>query len=258
MADSVESKYRAPALEKGLAVLELLAEARAPMSLNAISRQLHRSVSELFRMIQVLEFRGYLELSKSGDGYVLGNKLFALGMARPPTKDLLDVALPVMHRLAGHIGQSCHLAVASGDQMVIVARVEAPGDLGFSVRVGYRRALLVSTSGLVLYAFQSDLVRTEWKARLTAGLSRREWAKFERSGHAAREAGFVRMSSYAVQGVIDLSAPIYQSGGVVAALTTPYVKTSRALSEEETTERIVLAAKEISEELSLGNSPLDH
>jgi DNA-binding IclR family transcriptional regulator len=65
------------------------------------------------------------------------------------------------------------------------------------------------------------------------------------------------MASHAVQGVIDLSAPIYQSGGVVAALTTPYVKTSRSLSEEETAAMIVLAAKEISGELSLGNRPLD-
>jgi DNA-binding IclR family transcriptional regulator len=257
MADSIESKYRAPALEKGLAVLELLAGAREPMSLNAISRQLKRSVSELFRMIQVLESHGYLEVSNSGEGYVLSNKLFALGMARAPTKDLLDVALPVMHRLTAKIGQSCHLVVASGDQMVVVARVEAPGDLGFSVRIGYRRALIASTSGLVLYAFQVDLVRTEWKSRLSASVAKSDWVKFETAGHAARKAGYVKMASHAVQGVIDLSAPIYQSGGVVAALTTPNVKTSRSLSEEETVPKIVSAANEISGELSLGNRPLN-
>jgi DNA-binding IclR family transcriptional regulator len=81
--------------------------------------------------------------------------------------------------------------------------------------------------------------------------------RFEKAGHAARKAGFVKMASHAVQGVSDLSAPIYRSGGVVAALTTPYVKTSRSLSEEETVPKIVLAAKEISEELNLGNRPLD-
>ncbi len=168
MSDSPKPKYRAPALEKGLAVLELLARANGPMSLNAISRSLNRSVSELFRMIQVLEFHGYLELASSGEGYVLSNKLFALGMTRAPTRDLHDAALPVMHRLAERIGQSCHLGVVSADQMVIVARVEAPGDLGFSVRIGYRRALVDSTSGLVLYAFQTELVRAEWKKRLAS------------------------------------------------------------------------------------------
>ena len=93
MADSAGQKYRAPALEKGLAVLELLAGARRPMSLNVISRHLKRSVSELFRMIQVLEFLGYLEISSSGEGYVLSNKLFALGMTRAPTRDLHDAEI---------------------------------------------------------------------------------------------------------------------------------------------------------------------
>jgi DNA-binding IclR family transcriptional regulator len=258
MADSVttaDPKYRAPALEKGLDVLELLAAAREPMSLNTISRELNRSVSELFRMIQVLETRGYLEIAGSGDGYVLTNRLFALGMARAPTKDLLDVALPVMHRLAQRIGQSCHLAVASADQIAVVARVEAPGDLGFSVRVGYRRRLIASTSGLVLYAFQSELVRAEWKGRLSGDTNRREWLKFEQSAQAARKAGFVKSESHAVQGVTDLSAPIVLSGNVVAALTSPYVKTSRAISEEETVALVVLSANEIAGELNVGHRP---
>ena len=254
MTENPGLKYRAPALEKGLAVLELLAHARAPMSLNAISRALNRSVSELFRMIQVLEFHGYLEVSTTGEGYVLTNKLFALGMTRAPTRDLHDAALPVMHRLAERIGQSCHLGVASADQMVIVARVEAPGDLGFSVRIGYRRALVDSTSGLVLYAFQSDLVRSEWKKRLSASVKRRDWVTFERRGHAARKAGYVTAESHAVRGVIDLSAPVRQFGSVAAALTVPYVKTARSLSVPDTVGPLVEAALEISSELG-GSTP---
>jgi DNA-binding IclR family transcriptional regulator len=257
MSENPSPKYRAPALEKGLAVLELLARANGPMSLNAISRGLNRSVSELFRMIQVLEFHGYLELSSSGDGYVLSNKLFALGMTRAPTRDLHDSAIPVMHRLAERISQSCHLGVVSADQMVIVARVEAPGDLGFSVRIGYRRSLLDSTSGLVLYAFQPEPVRTEWKKRLARTLSRREWAAFERRGHVARKAGYVTAESHAVQGVIDLSAPVMQSGGAGAALTVPYVKTARSLSVPDTVGPLVEAALEISSQLGGASPPPD-
>lgn len=254
MSDGTEPKYRAPALEKGLAVLELLASAQQPMSLNAVSRALNRSMSELFRMIQVLEFHGYLELAGSGDGYVLSNKLFALGMKRAPIRNLHDAALPVMHRLAESIGQSCHLGVASAEQMVIVARVEAPGYLGFSVRVGYRRPLVDSTSGLVLYAFQSELVRTEWKRRLAPTIDRREWVRFERQGHSARKSGYVTAESHDVQGVMDLSAPITQSGGVAAALTVPYMKSARSLSVAETVGPLVAAAHEISAELG-GNPP---
>ena len=138
--------------------------------------------------------------------------------------------------------------------MVIVARVEAPGDLGFSVRIGYRRSLVDSTSGLVLYAFQTELVRAEWKKRLASATSRRDWAAFERRGHAARKAGYVTTESHAVQGVIDLSTPVTQSGGVAAALTVPYVKTSRALSVPDTVAPLVEAAHEIAGQLG-GGSP---
>src|SRR4051794_36894767 len=71
-------KYRAPALEKGLDVLELLAAEEQPLTLSTISERLGRSAGELFRMLQVLEFKGFITLVPNGAGYVLTNKLFAL------------------------------------------------------------------------------------------------------------------------------------------------------------------------------------
>lgn len=51
-------QYRAPALDKGLDILELLASSAAPMSINAISEGVSRSRGEIFRMLLVLEERG--------------------------------------------------------------------------------------------------------------------------------------------------------------------------------------------------------
>src|SRR5688500_7536569 len=85
--DDEDRRYRAPALEKGLDVLELLAARSEPMSMMQISTELDRSVSELFRMVQVLEFRGFVQMAESGSGYVLTDRLFALGMTRAPAKD---------------------------------------------------------------------------------------------------------------------------------------------------------------------------
>ena len=186
---------------------------------------------------------------------MLSNKLFALGMTRAPARDLHDAALPVMHRLAERIGQSCHLGVVSDDQMVIVARVEAPGDLGFSVRIGYRRALrrLHLRPRAVRVSVRPGASRVE-EAAWRAARHAREWIDFERRGHAARKAGYVTAPSHAVQGVIDLSAPVTQSGSVAAALTVPYVKTARSLSVQETVGPLVQAADEISSHL-VGSGP---
>ena len=124
---SATSRYRAPALEKGLDVIELLAAEKSPLNLSAISQRLGRSSGELFRMLQVLEFKGFITTSENGTGYVLTNKLFALAMAQAPVRSLVETALPIMRKLAQDIGQSCHIAVASEDQIVVITRIERPG-----------------------------------------------------------------------------------------------------------------------------------
>lgn len=222
----IERRYRAPALEKGLDILELLASNGAAMTPSQISNALDRSMSELFRMIQVLEYKGYIVLADGGDGYELSNKLFTLGMSRAPVRSLLEVALPIMRDLSDLVVQSCHIAVASEDQMVVVARIENPGYLGFSVRPGYRRGITETSSGHTLFAFQPPLVQAGWAARLACGLGEGAMAVFRTRTDAVRARGYERAASDFVPGVTDLSAPVMSGEGAVAALTVPYLKTS--------------------------------
>jgi len=251
-ADSTneKSRYRAPALEKGLDVLELLAREGTPMTPSQIAARLDRSVSELFRMILVLEIRGYIEQSAEGLGYELTNKLFTLGMAKAQVKALLEVALPVMRRMSLKIDQSCHLVVASGDQIVVVARVENQGFLGFSVRPGCRRTLVEATSGLVLFAFQHETIRKEWGDRLDRGSGKACFERFAQQAEVVRARGFAQAGSDFVQGVTDLSAPVMVAGSCVAALTVPFVqRVALPRSMVEAIDLVCAAAKEISDSL---------
>jgi DNA-binding IclR family transcriptional regulator len=244
-----DRKYSAPALEKGLDVLELLAARGTPLTMSQIATELNRSVSELFRMVDALVHRGYVAQAESGEGFELTNKLFALGMARAPAKGLLVEALPEMRKLTRVIGQSCHLAVASESQMVVVARIEAPGNQGYSVRVGYHRPLIGSTSGLALYAFQPEWVRAEWRARLAPTVSQKVWKAFDERAATARAQKYVRADSDVTRHIIDLSAPIIGSDEVVAALTCPYIQAPIAISIKDTIAAIRNTATEISKKI---------
>lgn len=220
--DEANRKYRAPALEKGLDVLELLAAHGRPMTPSQMSVELGRSVSELFRMIQVLEFRRYIELTP--DGYRMTNRLFSLGLTQAPAKSLLQAALPAMQDLAERTIQSCHLVVPTDDQIVVVARVEGPGDLGYSVRVGYRRNLIDATSGLIFYGCASEKRRAELRNRLGAANSKARLAKYISAAEVAGVAGHVARASDFVEGVTDLAAPITSDDGVIATLITPFIQ----------------------------------
>ena len=57
-----EQRYRAPALDKGLDILELISRATEPMSIGMITQALGRSTGELFRMIQVLEYLSLIHI----------------------------------------------------------------------------------------------------------------------------------------------------------------------------------------------------
>lgn len=244
-------KYKAPALEKGLDILELLAASSEPMTTSQMAVKLGRSVSELFRMVLALEFRGYIAPADDGrDGYTLSNKLFTLGIARAPTKTLLEVALPVMSALSRDIGQACHLAVASGDQIVVVGRIESPGDLGFSVRVGYRRPMIKAASGRILFGFQAQDVQDVMRQALF-GEDEQELQDFVGDAERARARGFVRSPSDFIDGVTDLSAPVMGYRGALAALTVPHVVYHpEPCSVDSALEKLQEAARKISSGLT--------
>jgi len=247
-----DRKYTAPALEKGLDVLELLAARGTPLTMSQIATELDRSVSELFRMVDALVHRGYVTQAESGEGFELTNKLFALGVARAPAKSLLEDALPEMRKLTRIIGQSCHLAVASENQMVVVARIEAPGNQGYSVRVGYHRPLIDSTSGLVLYAFQPEETRDEWRARLAPTVTAKVWKAFDERAATARSQKHVRADSNVTKHLVDLSAPVMGNDEVVAALTCPYIETPLAIPIKDTVAAIRNTANDISSKIRSG------
>jgi DNA-binding IclR family transcriptional regulator len=244
-----ERKYRAPALEKGLEILELLAPSATPMPTTEISAALGRSVSEIFRMLQVLEEHGYI--CRSGEGYRITNRLFSLGMAQPPIRDLLEHAIPHMRELSSFTRQSCHLAMASGPEMVVVANVEAPGLLGFAVRMGYRRPLIHSASGHVLLAFQAEKTREEMlqaTAAVNLAFNRKQLLTLLDKVQAQR---LISMSSPMLTAITDVSAPILHDGAALAALTMPFVDGPGAtVAQEDATRALLDATGRISEALS--------
>jgi len=250
IAPTDDRRYKAPALEKGLDILELLSTTATPLTLSTIVTRLGRSHGELFRMVQVLQFRGYLEQDPATDGYRLTDQLFSLGMQQPRTAGLVEIALPVMRRLAMETGQSCHMALHSRGEIVVVARMESGEQLGFSVRVGYRRPLAQAASGLILYAFQSAEVRERWETMFDPPLKGAELAAFRARADAVRGRNVEAMASHIVQGVTDLSAPVLRGPAAAAALTIPYLsKIGVGMTQADATRAVQAAAAEISAQL---------
>lgn len=247
-------RYRAPALEKGLDILELLAKEGRPLTNTMISERLGRSLSELFRMVQVLEYRGFIQQAEEGHGYLPTDKLLLLGMERAPHKSLLEYALPVMRELSVAIGQSCHLAVRSGNEIVVVARVESAEQIGFTVRIGYRKSFISTASGAVLYAFTHPKDQHRWLSLLSDDVPRTKIEHFKSRAKKIRISGYDKRESGYIAGITDICAPVLRGTAAAAALTVPFAHiTSPVAVIEDAINQLRAAAAEISASLLIAD-----
>ncbi len=218
-------RYRAPALEKGLEIVELLSDRPEGLTQAEVARTLSRSVGEIFRMLACLMDRGYLALVKPGDRYVLTTKLFELSHRHAPQQRLLAEALPVMRELAATIRQSCHLVVAYEDRGVVVAQADHPYEMGFGVRPGCAVDLKTSASGRVLFAFQDAADRLRLIKECGGKPHSAESARFIEDLDRLKARGYEEIESTRVRGVRDFSFPVLDHrGSALAALTVPYIE----------------------------------
>jgi DNA-binding IclR family transcriptional regulator len=215
--------YSAPALEKGLDILEMLCRSNISLTQTDIAENLGRSVSEIYRMLTCLVHRNYVV--NVGDTYTITTKLFELAHSNPPTDRLLAEAGPIMQELSSDLQQACHMTVYNQGRQIVIAKVDNPSGMGFSIRVGADLDVLVSASGRVLLAFQ-DPETTELRIRESVR-QRPDHAvsDMESTLQAVRKRGFESIVSVQIKGLHAVSYPILDTRGrALAALTVPYAE----------------------------------
>lgn len=247
MAEKPQKKYSAPALEKGLDILELLSKDSTPFSISDIAEKLGRSNAEIYRMILVLEQRGYIEKNDEVDGYQVTRKLLQLGTEHEPIKDVLEYARPIMTRLAEKTSMACHIAVESQEQIVVISRVETPASLSYSVRVGYRRPIVYAASGKLLFAYQKAEKKESMINLLKKHHTDKEISTFISECKKVAKQGYLKGLSAFVNGVTDISFPIMDGDTAVAALTVPFIE---RIPEEVPIDQVVEELREAAAEIS--------
>lgn len=254
MESTKKTEYRAPALEKGLEILELLATQSEPLSKKQIAEKLNRSINEIFRMLSVLMERQYIECDSDTSCYSLTLKMFALSNQHPPIAQLLKRANPLMEELCHKVNQSCHLCCYKNGELVVIARQESPYKMGFSLRLGSLIDICSSGSGIVLLSFSEEKQRKE--------ILKHSHSTEEEVTHALSriketvEQGFYIGESPQISGVTNISVPIFGAlGEMLAVITVPYMTlNSRTVHHhiediEYTKKYLLKVAKQLSQNL---------
>ncbi len=254
------ASYSAPALEKGLDILEQLGFGGQAQSLLQLASSLGRSPSEIYRMLEVLVDRGYLKRRNSI--FTLTLKVFELGMQSLPMHDLTQIAVVQMHEVAKRTRQSVHLSMHQDQRLVVVACVHTPEPLGFSVRLGSHFPFRPDrTSARVLTAFQPPEI-SDWMIEEMQRNSAPEKLKLralKQKLDAIRRRGYEQSKSDTVPGITDMVFPIFDNmhPGAMAALNMPYLKQRDAtMTLVEAREVLQMAAQSITDQMGGADHPM--
>jgi DNA-binding IclR family transcriptional regulator len=224
LEEDESDRYRAPALDKGLDILELLSGVDGGLTQAEIAKRLGRSPNEFYRMLDRLVRRGYVT-RLDGDRYSLTLKLFGLAQLHAPVRRLVSYATPLMRELAEISHQANQLVVFDRGSAVVIAQQEAPGYWGISIRVGSHISLFDTGSGHVLLAFRPQderemMIAEHSRSTEKPALSADFFSRLDQ----VRDRGYEMMASLQTAGVYNLSAPVLApDGNAIAALTVPYI-----------------------------------
>ena len=246
-----QTRYRVPAVDKALDILELLSTEVTGLPMATLAERLDRTISEIYRTVQLLEARGYLERNADGDRYALTMKLFRLAHAMPRVHSLSALALPIMEELAIEIEQSCHLAVLDGLDILIIAQVDSPLPRQYSVMLGARLPIWEASSGNLLLAQLPEAKREALFRSVTRMVAPETMQQFRERVAEIGISGREERESYFVSGLRTISRPIYNHlSTTVAAITVPFLQHKRVVvTPAEAGARLELAAKRLSREL---------
>lgn len=244
-------QYAAPALDKGLDILEVLTDAEHGLSMAEIALQLGRSMSEIFRMVITLERRGWVS-ADHGDRYHLSSKMFELAHRNRPVRTLVEAALPTMQAIVRRTHQSCHVSVVESGRVLVIAHVEAPGTLSLSVRTGSVVGLFTTASGQIMLAFRSQEERTRLVEDHTLlfgapPVGEHEWRS---AIEAVARLGHACSPSHQSLGVTDIGYPLWdRNGRCVGALVVPYLL-DRGVQRGPSVDGVLAILKSGAEEVS--------
>jgi DNA-binding IclR family transcriptional regulator len=207
-----------PAASQVLQILRYLAGQPTPAAAAAISRDLGLPRSTTYHLLATLAAQGFVVHLPDDRRYSLGISAYELGSGYARQAPLQRLARIPLATMVDRIGQSAHLAVLHGSEVIYVIEERAPRRPPLVTDVGVRlpahlaasgRAMLAKLPAAQVRALYPDssafVVRTERGPRSISGL-RQVLADVRRRGYAVEDGEIT-------DGFASVAAPVIDHAG---------------------------------------------
>jgi len=204
------------ALDRGLSVLEHLAAHPDGLPLAGLAAELDIPLSACHRLLAGLTRRGYVRQVRAQGDYLLTTKLASLGLGYLSGAGIVDVAEPLLERLAQTSGELVRLAIVDGDRLTWIAKAQGSRKgLRYDPDMGMDARLSCTASGHAWLLTQSDERALELVTRQGFGAPRDYGPKAPTTVkallgflHAARVRGYAMIDEVFAPGMTAMAAPV--------------------------------------------------
>jgi IclR family pca regulon transcriptional regulator len=238
--DEPISRDHVGSLERGLAVMEILARHPAGMTLTELAEEAGLTRAGARRFLLTLVATGYA--TQAGRQFSLSPRLLTVARTWLSGASLWTFAAPIMREVAGQFDEACNAAVLSGEDVVYVARIPGRRILSVALDIGTRLPAYCTSMGRVLL---SGLEAGELKAFLAqARIERRtpktivDRVQLARAIERVGTIGFAIVDGELEPGLRSIAVPIRDRGGRIVAAVN--VSTQSARFSVEAMEREIL------------------
>ena len=160
MSNRDESGGSIKSLNRAAMILNFIGRNQNNVSLTAISEGLNLNKSTIHGLLSTLVKLGYAKQLSERGKYSLGLKLYELGQIVYNSMDIGQIAKPFLEELSAEYGETVHLAVLSGSEVLYLDKVAGTHAISMMSRSGSRaQAYCTGLGKALLSGFSDDEVR---------------------------------------------------------------------------------------------------
>ncbi|UYO97987.1 IclR family transcriptional regulator [Microbacterium sp. M28] len=162
----IDRTPQVPAADQTLRILRHLAGRPAPVAASAVARDLGLPRSTVYHLLTTLAAHGFVLHLREERRWSLGTAASELAGGFARQQPLARLGRPLVAALADDLGESTHLAVMSGSDVVYIVEERAPRRPTLVTEVGVRLpAHLTATGRAMLAALPREQVRALYPDR---------------------------------------------------------------------------------------------
>lgn len=215
------------ALDRGLSLLEQLCDQPEGMPLTALADELEIPNSACHRLLGELQRRGYVRQLRNQGDYALTAKLASMGLGLLSSKGIIDIAEPVLERLAKESGELVRFSIVDEDRLVWVAKSQGTRmGLRYDPDMGMEARLSCTASGHAWLLTLSDERALELVSRQGFGQPKEYGPKAPTTVlsllemlQGARIRGYAMIDEVFAPGMTAMAAPVIRGQETVGVVS---------------------------------------